>query len=54
MQHSGSLHESYCNAKAIGSNPLADFQVEIRCGATLAMGLGDWGPPLECRWLITG
>ena len=41
-------------AKAIGSNPLAGFQVQIGCSKVLVMGLGDWGPPLERRGLITG
>jgi hypothetical protein len=47
-------HEGTGKAKAIGSNPLAGFQVQIGCGAVLAMGLGNWGPPLERRGLMTG
>jgi hypothetical protein len=47
MQHNGSQNKSHCKAKAIGSNPLAGFQVQIGCGAVLAMVLGEWGKPLD-------
>ena len=47
-------HGGKAKAKAIGSNPLADFLVQIGCGAVVAMGLGYWGKPLEARGLITG
>jgi hypothetical protein len=40
--------------KAIGSNPLAGFWVQMGCSAVLAMALGYWGKRLELRGLITG
>ena len=54
MQHSESPNESHCKAKAIGSNPLAGFEIQTPCSVVLAMGLGDWGKLLKVRGLITG
>ena len=41
-------------AKAIGSNPLAGFHIQIPCGGVITMGLGDWGKPPEPGGLIQG
>ena len=54
LQLNGSKSKIHCKAKAIGSNPLAGFEIQTPCSAVLAMGLGDWGKLLKARGLITG
>ena len=48
------VEQRFCKAKAIGSNPLAGFLVQILSEAVGTMGLGDWGKPLEPSGLING